>query len=74
MGDMERKIAALTPWTAGDGGPNLGNYCAAMDRLALAREWIARDGCEDDCMVYRATPQPCTCGRAALLAALDGPK
>jgi hypothetical protein len=37
MGDMEQRIAALKPWTE-DGAPNLGNYYAAVDRLALARE------------------------------------
>lgn len=83
MGIKER-IAGLPEWPDPDDF-NVGNPVdewakavrdrdAALARLALAREWIAKDGCEDDCLVYRAIPHPCTCGRDALLAALEVPK
>jgi hypothetical protein len=65
------KIAKLPEWPDPNAlfivtwhvAPHLPALCeAALARLA-----------EDDCMVYRATPQPCTCGRDALLAAITPP-
>jgi hypothetical protein len=48
---------------------------AALARLAVAREWIALarhlDSCEAQGWEH---PIPCTCGRDALLAALEVPK
>jgi hypothetical protein len=70
MGDMEQRIAALKPWTE-DGAPNLGNYYAAVDRLALAREWIAHAH-SDECS--RMQESECDCDWAEVLAALEGPK
>jgi hypothetical protein len=64
--DMGHEIATL-------GGLYVEQNAWLVKALALAREWIAKDGCEDDCMVYRATPHPCTCGRDALLAAITPP-
>jgi hypothetical protein len=47
-------------------------------KLAEAREWIGASKCIDSCdarwMRIDGKPHPCTCGRDALLAALEVPR
>jgi hypothetical protein len=46
---------------------------ALLARLALAREWIESSNHRLECPA-RVLALPCTCGRDALLAALEVPK
>jgi hypothetical protein len=78
MDDMEQRIAALPEWPKG-GVPVHGSlgavialeHQAALDRLALAREWIAHAH-SDECS--RMQESECDCDWAEVLAALEGPK
>lgn len=89
MTDLQTKLAALPDWPEPISNFDISvrDYgwwqtergVAALARLALAREWIAsqphgvsRSG--TDCLSFRFTGQPCTCGRDALLAALEVPR
>ena len=71
MSDLDERIAGLPEWPDpyehSDRLTAEFTIDAALARLALAREWIAlqRHGCPD---------RLCTCGRDALLAAMEVPK
>ena len=83
---IQDKIAALPEWPKG-GVPAHGSlgavialeHGAALARLALAREWMddadhhaeCNAAAWDDDGPYTRTGAPCTCGRDALLAALE---
>ena len=75
MIDLQARLDALPEWPQARWQTE-GYHLAVLARLALAREWIAAIPCEDDCGRYRfaSKDQPCTCGRDALLAALEVPK
>ena len=70
--NLAEKIAALPEWpSVMVDGPDLR---AALARLQLAREWIAQTWTHHgNCRAIGsfAEPPPCTCGRDALLAALE---
>jgi hypothetical protein len=76
------KIAALPPWADEISLGGLGedprdvDLAAAFARLELAREWIQRSPHDPDCagVEWVAVPQPCSCGRDALLKALEVPR
>jgi hypothetical protein len=83
MTDLQSKIAALPEWpepiTNFDisvrewGHWQMDGRLAALARLALAREWIKDAhgwGCSYDGSFMES---PCTCGRDALLTALEVP-
>jgi hypothetical protein len=65
--DIKDQIAGLPEWSS-DWEP------ALIARLALAREWIGRGYCGDDCFANEGNGFRCTCGRDALLAALEVPR
>ena len=77
MTDLQAKIAALPEW-----GSRSDEYAeAALARLALARKWIASQphgvvpGVGIDCAAFNPrTRLNCTCGRDALLEALEVPR
>jgi len=84
--DITERIAGLPGWPVWmDGTSAVSTDSQEMDaaraRLALAREWIktqphgiAPNGI--DCQSFRKAPlaRSCTCGRDALLAALEVPR
>ena len=86
MTDLTDKIAALPKWASEESCDNkiAVGYCQDCDeqdmdalraRLALAREWIAARRHAEWCETFSWSPEkPCTCGRDALLAALEEPK
>ena len=69
---LQAEIDALPKYLRNEGGivPCDWNHSAALARLALARKWISESGhafwCEMD--------PTCTCGRDALLEALEVPR
>jgi len=79
---LQERIAALPEWAECEGyedglrvDRDTLRLRAALARLALAREWIADsrhlESCEYDAWEIKT---PCTCGRDALLAALEVPR
>ena len=75
MTDLQAKIAALPEW-----GSRSDEYAeAVLARLALAREWMDDASHHDGCELFRCSDEGtyvgaigrCTCGRDALLEALE---
>ena len=78
--NLHDKLAALPEWPQA----NISHRCcwegaAALARLALAREWMDDASHHDGCELFRCSDEGtyvgaigrCTCGRDALLEALE---
>jgi hypothetical protein len=80
--DLQARLDALPEWPQARWQTE-GYHLAVLARLALAREWIAREGHAVNCDHYRKGRKeavgprwidgPCTCGQDALLKAMEVP-
>ena len=76
--NIQQRIAGLPEWPLTQGEVDwydgLRVAEAALARLALAREWVSLSPHYIQCDSWRQAAKPCTCGRDALLAALEVPR